>query len=235
MPSRSPLRICVSITAKTTREALVKMEEGFAWTDILEMRIDGIQGVNLKKLIRHKKGEVLITNRSQEEGGAFAGTEKERVAFLSEAVTLGADYVDAELRTEPALISGLKKMIEACPGQTKLILSYHNFERTPSREELRKKLDDGYAAGADIVKVVSLAGEPADNLKVLGLIPYAQRKKKEIIAFCMGEKGKMSRVMAPLLGSCWTYASLSKGEESAPGQMTVKELKQMFGLLKVRD
>ncbi|MGC1404793.1 MAG: type I 3-dehydroquinate dehydratase, partial [Thermodesulfobacteriota bacterium] len=129
----------------------------------------------------------------------------------------------------------LKEKIEACRGQTKLILSYHNFERTPSPKELRKKLDDGYAAGADMVKIVSHAQEMADNLKVLGLIPYAQRKQKEIIAFCMGEKGRMSRVMAPLLGSYWTYASLNKGEESAPGQMTVKELQQMFGILNLSE
>ena len=228
-------RICVSITARTTREALVKMEEGFAQTDILELRIDGIQKVNLKKLVGHNKGEIVITNRVKEEGGDFAGEEKERVALLLEAVALGADYVDVELRTAPVLIARLKKKIEACRGQTKLILSYHNFERTPSSKELRKKLDDGYAAGADVVKIVSHAGEPADNLKVLGLIPYAQRKQKEIIAFCMGEKGRMSRVMAPLLGSCWTYASLNKGEESAPGQMTVKELQQMFGILNLSE
>ena len=231
MSDRLPLRICVSITAKTTREALVKMEEGFAQADIVELRIDGIQGVNLPRLMKHTEGKVLITNRVKKEGGAFTGTEKERVTLLLEAVDLGADYVDLELRTEPGLMAELEKKIEAYQGQTKLILSYHNLGRTPSLKELRKRLDDGYAAGADIVKIVSHAREMADNLKVLGLIPYAQRKGKEIIAFCMGEKGKMSRVMAPLLGSYLTYASLNKGEVSAPGQMTVKELKQMFGIL----
>lgn len=227
-------RICVSITARTTREALVKMEEGFAQAEIVELRIDGIQRVNLPSLMKHTKGEVLITNRSKEEGGAFIGAEKERVALLLEAVDLGADYVDLELRAAPALIAGLKKKIAACQGLTKLILSYHNFERTPSPKELRKKLDDGYAAGVDMVKIVSHAQEMEDNLKVLGLIPYARKKGKEIIAFCMGEKGKMSRVMAPLLGSYLTYASLNKGEVLAPGQMTVGELKNVFRILSLK-
>ncbi len=235
MSDRLPLRICVSITAKTTREALVKIEEGFAQADIVELRIDGIQGVNLPRLMKHAKGKVLITNRVKKEGGAFTRTEKERVTLLLEAVDLGADYVDLELRTEPGLMAELGKKIEAFQGRTKLILSYHNFGRTPSLKELRRRLDDGYAAGADIVKIVSHAQEMVDNLKVLGLIPYAQRKQKEIIAFCLGEKGKMSRVMAPLLGSYLTYASLNKGEELAPGQMTVRELKRMFGILQVRD
>jgi 3-dehydroquinate dehydratase type I len=231
LSNRFPLRICVSITAKTTREALVKMEEGFAQADIVELRIDGIKGVNLPRLLKHTQGKVLITNRVKEEGGAFTGMEKERVALLLEAVELGADYVDLELRTEPGLMAELEKKIEAFQGRTKLILSYHNLGRTPSLKELRKRLDDGYAAGADMVKIVSHAGDMVDNLKVLDLIPYAQRKGKKIIAFCMGEKGKMSRVMAPLLGSYLTYASLNKGEVSAPGQMTVKELKQIFGIL----
>lgn len=231
MSGRLSLRICVSIMAKTTREALVKMEEGFVQADILELRIDGIQRINLPRLMKPNKGEILITNRVKEEGGAFTGTEKERVALLLKAVDLGADYVDLELRTEPALIADLLTRIKAHHGQTNLILSYHNHKETQSFEALKQILKKGVNAGADIIKIVSYAKKMEDNLTILGLIPYAQRKGKEIIAFCMGEKGKMSRVMAPLLGSYWTYASLNKGEVSAPGQMTVKELKQMFGML----
>ncbi len=211
------------------------MEEGFAQAELLELRIDGIRKVNLKKLMAHKKGKILVTNRSKQEGGAFAGGEGKRVTLLKEAVDLGADYVDIEMRTEDALISELKKKIEVFRGRTKLILSYHNHTRTPNLKDLRRKLEEGYGAGADMVKIVPTAGEMEDNLKVLGLIPYAQQKGLEIIAFCMGEKGKISRVMAPFLGSYLTYASLAKGEESAPGQMTVGEIKQMFKILKAEE
>lgn len=217
------------------QEALIKMEEGFAQAELLELRIDGIRKVNLKKLMAHKKGKILVTNRSKQEGGAFAGGEGKRVTLLKEAVDLGADYVDIEMRTEDALISELKKKIEVFRGRTKLILSYHNHTRTPNLKDLRRKLEEGYGAGADMVKIVPTAGEMEDNLKVLGLIPYAQQKGLEIIAFCMGEKGKISRVMAPFLGSYLTYASLAKGEESAPGQMTVGEIKQMFKILKAEE
>ena len=62
-----------------------------------------------------------------------------------------------------------------------------------------------------------------------------QKKGLKIIAFCMGEQGKISRVMAPLLGSYLTYASLNKGEESAPGQLTVKEIKEVFRILKIKE
>ena len=163
----------------------------------------------------------------------LVGGEQERVALITKAVALGSEYVDLEIRTEEALVLKLKKKIEAYQGRTRLILSYHNLERTPSLKDLRKKIDEGQKAGADIIKIVPQARQMEDNLKVLSLIPYAQKKGLQIIAFCMGELGKISRIMAPLLGSYLSYASLTKGEESAPGQMTIGELKQIFRMLGV--
>ncbi|MFH0786085.1 MAG: type I 3-dehydroquinate dehydratase [Pseudomonadota bacterium] len=231
MGSVSFPRICVSILAKSNQEALNKMNQGIGADHILELRIDGIRRVNVKRLLAHKKGEILITNRSREEGGFFTGGETERVALLMEAAALGADYVDLEMRTGAPLIAELKEKIKTLQTDTRLILSYHNHEKTPGLRDLKKKLEEGKQAGADIVKIVPYAREVADNLRVLGLIPYARKKGLKVIAFCMGEKGRLSRIMAPGLGSCLTYASWTKGMESASGQMTVKELKQVFRLL----
>jgi 3-dehydroquinate dehydratase type I len=228
------VRICIPITAATTQEALTKIKKGFAQANMLELRIDGIQKVDLKKLLAEKKGEILVTNRVREEGGAFAGGEGERVALLKKAVALGCDYVDLEIRTEESLLFELKKKIADSQGHTRLILSYHNQERTPGLKTLRKKMAEGYKAGADIVKIVTWAKKMEDNLKVLGLIPYAQKKGLKMIAFCMGAHGKISRIMAPMLGSYLTYASLEKGEESAPGQMTVEEIRQIAGILGIK-
>jgi len=225
------VRICIPITAATTQEALTKIKKGFTQAGMLELRIDGIQKVDLKKLLAGKKGEILVTNRVREEGGAFAGGERERVALLKKAVALGCDYVDLEIKTEESLLFELKIKIADSHGHTQLILSYHNQERTPGLKTLRKKMAEGYKAGADIVKIVTWAKKMEDNLKVLGLIPYAQKKGLKIIAFCMGAHGKISRIMAPMLGSYLTYASFDKGEESAPGQMTVEEIKQVLRIL----
>ena len=83
-------------------------------------------------------------------------------------------------------------------------------------------------AKADVVKIVTFAQSWEDNLNVLALIPYATARGQKITAFCMGEKGKMSRVMAPLLGAAWTYASLSTDRVSAPGQITVREMRRIW-------
>jgi 3-dehydroquinate dehydratase type I len=225
------LKICIPITAATTAEALLKMEDGFGLADFLELRIDGIRKVHLEKLLAVRKGKLIVTNRVREEGGAFSGSEQERVALLIKAVILGSDYVDLEIRTKKNLINKLKKTIETSQGRTRLILSYHNLERTPSLRELRKKIEEGRRCGADIIKIVPYAEKMEDNLKVLALIPYARKRDLEIITFCMGASGKISRVMAPFLGSYLSYASLSRGEESAPGQLTVGEIKQVFRIL----
>ena len=228
------MRICIPITAATTAEALLKMERGFGLADILELRIDGILRVDLEKLLTARKGELLTTNRVREEGGAFIGGEQKRVALLKKAVDLGSDYVDLEIRTEEPLINMLKKAIESAQGHTRLILSYHNFEGTPRLKDLRKKIEEGRRAGADIIKIVPFAQRMEDNLGVLTLIPYARKRGLEIITFCMGASGKISRIMAPLLGSYLTYAALNEGEESAPGQMTIGEMKKIFRMFQIK-
>jgi 3-dehydroquinate dehydratase type I len=228
--------ICIPITAKTHKAALMQMERGFPLADLLELRIDQIRNLNLKGLMGGKKGKILVTNRRRDEGGGFfLGSERERVGLLREAVALGTDYVDIEVRTEEALIRDLVGEIVKRRGRTKWIISHHNFSGTLSLRALRRKFDECKGTGADVIKIVMYAHTMEDNLRVLGLIPYAQRKGQNIIAFCMGEVGRISRVMAALLGSYFSYASLDKGTESAPGQLTIEEMKGISRILNVAD
>ena len=93
-------------------------------------------------------------------------------------------------------------------------------------------MEEMLAADADILKLVTMARQPEDNLRVLSLIPQAQARGKEIIAFCMGPLGKWSRVTAPLMGSFLTFAPFSKSGASAPGQLTVNEVKRLWKTLR---
>jgi 3-dehydroquinate dehydratase type I len=152
---------------------------------------------------------------------------------LQAAVALGADYVDIEARTEQRLIRELVAQIERHHHRTKWICSSHDFSGTPPEAQLRKRFNACSRTGADIVKIVTHAHEMEDNLRLLGLIPYARNKGQAIIALCMGEIGRISRVMAPLVGSYWSYASLEKGAESAPGQLTIEEMQLISKILHV--
>jgi 3-dehydroquinate dehydratase type I len=215
--------ICIPIAAATTVAAIERMERAAALVDIIELRIDRIPDADLEQLLRARRRPVIVTNRSREEGGNFAGTEAERVAVLKEAARLGADYVDVEAATEPALKA---ELLAALAGRaTKLIVSWHDFSGTPPAEFLEAKLAACMADAPAIAKIVTHASETADCLRVLELIPRAIQKGQAIAAFCMGKTGKVSRIMAPLIGSAITFASLEPEEASAPGQLTIHELR----------
>ncbi|MBE9547301.1 MAG: type I 3-dehydroquinate dehydratase [Proteobacteria bacterium] len=225
--------ICIPIVAGTNEDALLKMERSLPLADIVELRIDSIRNVNLSELISAKSNmPLLITNRKKDEGGSFEGSERGRIALLKEAVELGAEYVDIELSTEDTLIEELLLKIRNYDSQTGLIVSHHDFNGTSSEKKLKETFNECLRAGADIVKIVTFANSVEDNLKVLNLIPYAKRKGKKIITFCMGNPGRISRAVAPLLGSYLGFASLERGDESAPGQMTAHEMKQVLTILK---
>jgi len=223
--------ICISIVPGTNEEALSLLARALPWADLVELRIDRIERPDLPLLLHVGKERILVTNRRRDEGGFFASCENRRMKLLREAIDLGARYVDIEARTGAAALGRLGKAIRAKNGKTKLIVSHHDLKGTPSRQTLMKRLKACRALGADIVKIVTLAQKVEDNLRVLDLIPQALGVGQDIIAFCLGAKGRLSRVAAPLLGSCMSYASLEEGAESAPGQLTAQDMKTILGIL----
>ena len=229
--------LCIPICASTKEAAVAQMGQAYPLADCLELRIDQIKDCDLEQLMHGKRPgtKILVTNRRKDEGGGFRGSEHERIALLKEAVALGADFVDVEARTAKPLLRELKAEIKKHGSRTKLIISFHDLKKTPAAGALQKRLNACSKMGAHIVKICTYARAMEDNLQVLGLIPYARKKGQAIIAFCMGDKGRISRVMAPLLGSYLSYASLDKGTESAPGQLTIGETREILKILHAAD
>jgi 3-dehydroquinate dehydratase type I len=224
--------ICIPVVATTNEDAVNQMERCFPLADVVELRIDFIKQVDLKGLLAHQRNRIMVTNRKKEEGGKFTGEERERIALLNDAVTLGAGFVDIELRTSDDLRETLSHNITHHEGRSQLIISHHIFDGTPSYSELQDIFHECVAKGARIVKIVTFANAVEDTLNILKLIDYAKKANQKIIAHCMGEKGKISRIMAPFFGAYMSFASLDKGAESAPGQLTVTEMKDLFRILK---
>jgi 3-dehydroquinate dehydratase type I len=224
--------ICIPVVATTNEDAVNHMKRCFPLADIVELRIDFIKQVDMKGLLAHQRNRIMVTNRKKEEGGKFTGEERERIALLNDAVTLGAGFVDIELRTSDDLREILSDTITHHEGRSQLIISHHIFDGTPSYHELQDIFHECVAKGARIVKIVTFANAVEDTLNILKLIVYAKTVNQKIIAHCMGEKGKISRIMAPFFGAYMSFASLDKGAESAPGQMTVTEMKDLFRILK---
>jgi 3-dehydroquinate dehydratase type I len=229
--NRKPsLRICVPVVEATVNRARGRYQRAARkglWT---EVRLDYLEepAPDLQRLFRSLPGPVIATNRPAAEGGRWTGTEAARLALLGQALDLGVTCLDLEMAADP----GFRREILARRESTKLILSWHDFTGTPETTRLAAILEEMLATEADIVKLVALAREPADNLRLLSLIPQARARGKDIIAFCMGPVGKWSRIAAPLLGSWLTFAPFSKTGASAPGQLTVNDMKRLWRTLK---
>lgn len=172
-------------------------------------------------------------------------TRKEREIVLATAIIAGAAFVDIEIEADPAFKEELIQTarVQGC----RVILSYHNFEITPPRDELETIVNQCISDGADIVKVACQVHSVSDCIRLLCLydlhhpnvkIDNKTDSKKtgdscQIIAIGMGEKGKITRVAAPFLGAPFTYASIVTGLETAPGQVDADTLGKIYRLLNV--
>ena len=204
--------------------ALIAIKQANRLADLIELRVDYLRNAGLGLLFQNRKKPFIVTHRRKEEGGRYRGDERKRLGVLQEAIDLGTDYVDVELATERSLLQGLIRNKRS----TRIILSFHDFRKTPPPKELQKLLDQMVRLEADVVKIVSFARSWEDNLNILSLLPFAKERKQKIVAFCMGEKGKISRIFSPFLGAAWTYASLNQSKTSAPGQLTAQALKDIW-------
>lgn len=224
----SLLRLCVPIVETTTARARSRYvraaRKGF-WA---EVRLDYVEQPDLKRLFRTLPGPVIATNRLKNEGGRWTGGETDRRALLEEALGFGVQAVDVEFSTDEAW----RRDLFARRGATRLILSWHDFTGTPEDARLEETFAAMLAQEADIVKLVTTAQTPEDNLRVLGLIPRARSAGKDIIAFCMGPLGKWSRLATVFLGGFLTFAPFSGKQASAPGQVTVNEMRRMWRMLR---
>ena len=222
-------KICVPILEPTRHSAFRAMGEARLKADLIELRLDYMGKPELKPLLEAGgKKPIIVTNRRSEEGGRFHGREEVRLGSLRQAIDLEAAYVDLELGSGRAPIRGFMADLK----NTALILSHHNFKETPPAQVLRSLFRAMERFGPEVVKIVTMARSFEDNLKTLALIPFAGERGQDIVAFCMGEKGKMSRIFAPLLGAAWTYAALRPGRPSAPGQLAVSEMRQIWKSMK---
>ena len=204
--------------------ALIAIKQANRLADLIELRVDYLRNAGLGLLFQNRKKPFIVTHRRKEEGGRYRGDERKRLGVLQEAIDLGTDYVDVELATERSWLQGLIRNKRS----TRIILSFHDFRKTPPQKELQGLLDQMVGLEADVVKIVSFARSWEDNLNILSLIPFAKERKQKIVAFCMGEKGKISRIFSPFLGAAWTYASLNQSKTSAPGQLTAQALKDIW-------
>jgi len=237
---KNKTKICIPISACTIEEALEDLKKAGEKDELVELRIDFIKDIDegkVERLLKNKTEEVIVTCRPKSENGRFEGSEEERILLLKKAVELGAEYVDIEFKTNNNFITELiknkkTKEIEDFRGfekqkffkQSKIIISYHNFDETPPIKELENIYNEIKRLNPDLVKIVTFANSLNDNFNIFKLL----EGKNDLIGFCMRLKGQISRVLAPKFNSRITFASLEENKESANGQLTIEEMKNEY-------
>jgi 3-dehydroquinate dehydratase-1 len=226
--------ICVSLADlgfEECREILNKIEMAELRLDLLDFSIDQIQALfsHNQKFFGGSRGAVfqksppvllIATHRPT------TISDDERKDILITAVEAGADYVDLESEADARFKHAVMKVCHR--KNCKVIFSYHNYESTPSKAKLEKMIEACFAEGADIAKIACRVNDEADAARILSLYDREHIKEKQLVAIGMGEKGKITRLAAPLLGAPFTYACLSHSKETAPGQWDMKTLKDIL-------
>lgn len=210
-------KTCVSIAEKTPKKLEKTIQKALKKSDLVEIRfdfLDPIQVPTALNLTKRYMKKSVCTLRPKSEGGKFSGTSKERISILKLIAEYDPYLLDVEFNTlkrNKQLVNYLKDI--------DILVSWHNFERTPTLPILKNRLAEMTKLSKN-VKIVTMANSLEDSARLLGL--YNGIGKTNLIAFSMGENGRLSRMLCLYLGSPYTYVSL--GKPIAPGQFSIDDI-----------
>lgn len=210
--------ICVSI-AEPTLEACRRAMKGLPFAEIRIDRIDGVKGEDVRRIFSRPL-RLIATCRPGKIG------DRKKLALLKTAVRAGAAFVDIEHDWNPSLKATLRKTARA--ASCRVLVSFHDFEKTPPAPALERIIRNGLEEGADVVKIACRVRSSSDNARLLGLLDG----RRPLVVVGLGPKGKITRIAAPLLGGLFTYAALRPGKEVADGQIDRAALQEIWRRLK---
>ena len=221
-------KTCVTVAVSSTAKLTKTLNKVLANSDYAELRLDFLNPSQIPyclNLVKKHLRRCICTLRPRSEGGRFSGSEKERTAILKLIAEFNPYLLDVEydaLKHNKRLYQYLKST------KTNLLVSWHDFSRTPNDKSL-KSTAKKMSRFSNSIKVVTTAKTINDMIRVLALYKKIGRRTN-LIAFAMGDYGRMSRILCTKLGSPYTYVSL--GKPVAPGQFSLNEMKIIFKLQK---
>lgn len=228
-------KICVPLPARKLSDLvpMIRRAED-SGADLIEIRLDYLRAGSLRaidelnKVIMQASVPLIATNRQYQQGGLRPQGEKQRIEALVSAAKIGFQYVDIELTS-----ANLRLTVQRVKDYgAKPIVSHHDLEGTPSESEMEKIIKSEIEAGAEVCKLVTTAKLVDDSIRCL---VFTQRLSEvtKIVCFAMGGKGLFSRAFSPFFGGYFTFASLGNGLETAPGQVSIADLKEIYRRLGV--
>ncbi len=230
MPRMRPLRlprVCVAVFGNDPNEMAEKAETLVRDNSFLEFRLDYLSkpGLAIPRIKRFLDSNpaitVVATCRRAASGGKFRGSIASQLDILNRAIAAGCQLVDIELQTA---LKCKPDQLQKIRSKAALILSFHDFRATKKLDETLEKM---LAYPADFYKVVSTATTLSDNVMLMKFLAR-EGDRHSVVSMCMGEQGIISRVLGVRAGSAFTFASTGMGQETAPGQITAQELRNIY-------
>ena len=215
-------KTCASIAEKTPKRLKQTLTKALKKSDYAEIRFDFLNPnavPDALQLIRKDLRKCVCTLRPVSEGGKFSESEKNRISIMKLIAEYNPFLLDIELNSL-SKNKNLQRYLKSTG--TDMLVSWHSFKQTPGISVLKKKLVQ-MKKFSNNIKIVTMAKSVNDATRVLSL--YKNNNTK-LIAFSMGNYGRISRILCLFLGSPYTYVSL--GKPVAPGQFSVDEVKSIF-------
>lgn len=236
-PAATAVKTIVPITAKTKEQALAQAQviANTADADLAEFRIDLLSfardtkqvitlGHELKKILGNKP--MIATIRTKNEGGQLEISDvdygKTYQAYLKNPFM---DWLDVEMFRDQKVVSEIVQ--KAHQKKVLIVMSNHHFQKTPSQDEIEKRLLKQDQMGADILKIAVMPKSKQDVFTLMNAtLKVSQQTTKPLLTMSMGQLGTISRVATANMGGSYSFGMI--GQASAPGQIDVTKLKQIL-------
>lgn len=219
-------RVCIAMGFPEPQRLLENARrETNAGESFFEFRLDYLpapeQGIPIIRrfLAAHPDCCILATCRRHQNHGKFNGSVEDQVRILNAALDAGARAVDIEIESAENVAAHL----DSFRGKGNLIVSYHNYDGTPSPEAVLRRM---MRVPADAYKLVTTARKPSDNYRILSLTKSHPRTP--VVVLAMGETGFPTRVLSTAWGGLFTYAAPNASEGTASGQVTARLLRHLY-------
>jgi 3-dehydroquinate dehydratase/shikimate dehydrogenase len=224
-------RVCVALQAEDIDELLDKADRLSAEADehFLEFRLDYLPKPllaipKLKNFLEtHRQITAIATCRRAVNGGQFKGSVASEYEVLLKAAEAGCHIVDVEVETAE---EWKPQEFEELRAKTAILISFHDFKHTKDLDATLARITEA-GLPADIVKIVSTAKSLADNVTMMRFLE-SNTDRLTMVGLCMGEQGIISRLLGFRVGTAFTFAAGSPGEETAPGQLTAATLRSVY-------
>ncbi len=203
--------ICAPIKKKSKKTVIKNLKTAQKLVDIIEIWFDEIKNID---------GNFLLEIFSFKEK-PFIYKSYSNLENIKKILSHKIEFIDLDVSSPFKII----KEVRSLSPKIKIILSFHDFKKTPSTQILKKIIKKMLIKKADIIKLAVYAKNFNDSLRILALLEELNKNKIKAICLCMGKEGRITRTSGHLFGNYLMYAPIKTEDKTADGQISVKELK----------